>query len=112
MKLNKVTILFYSLIVLISVSISPTFAYGIEGTGGQVTTGGGILFYEEESVPDDSTPAEPSEPEKPETDTAAKPAGRLPSTGEWIGNVGFIGIGLLLLFLLLLLVRKWAKEEK
>lgn len=115
MRNIKSIILFCSLIALFSLVISPAIVYGTDGAGGQVNTGGKITFYEEEIVQEESTPDASEEAEtdtKPEADTSAKPAGRFPSTGEMLGNFGFIGIGLLLLFLLLLLVRKWTKEEK
>ncbi|MDA9471869.1 hypothetical protein C240_2047 [Enterococcus sp. 5H] len=89
--------------------------YGTEAAGGQVNTGGKISFYEEEAIPDEVAPIAPEESgSSSDQDTAGvkKPAGNLPSTGELIGNFGFIGIGLVLLFLLLIVLRRWTKEEK
>lgn len=109
MRTNKTIILLCSFMVLVSLTLSPVNTYASDGTGGQVSTEGKISFYEEEASPDEPTPTEPEKPTEPETDAAAKPSGRLPDTGELIRNYGFIGIALLLLFLL---VRKWSKEEK
>lgn len=100
---------------LVSLAISPLMVHGTEGTGGQVNTGGKISFYEKETTPEETTPIVPNKPELPadkDTGTAEKPAGNLPSTGELIGNFCFIGIGLVMLFLLLIVLRRWTKEEK
>lgn len=97
---------------LVSLAISPLMVHGTEG---QVNVGGKISFYEEETIPDETTPIVPDEPESSvdqNTGTAKKTAGNLPSTGELTGNFGFIGIGLILLFLLLVVLRRWTKEEK
>lgn len=112
MRTNKMIILFCSLIVLISLVLSPVISYGTDGAGGQVNTGGKITFYEEEVTPDESKPQEPGSSSEQEAELVKKPAGNLPSTGELIGNFGFIGIGLVLLFLLLIVLRRWTKEEK
>lgn len=112
MRTNKMIILFCSLIALFSLVISPAIVYGTDGAGGQVNTGGKITFYEEEVISDESTPQEPDSSSEQEAELVKKPTGKLPSTGELIGNFGFIGIGLVLLFLLLMVLRRWTKEEK
>lgn len=115
MRTKKIIIVFCSLIVLLGVSVSPSVVYGTQGTGGQVNTGGKISFYDEASKPDESAPVEPEKPEsssKQETDLVNKPTGKLPSTGERIGNAGFIGLALALLVLLLILLRRWTKKEE
>lgn len=100
---------------LFSLNLSPVIGYGTDGTGGQVNTGGKISFYEVETLPDEVAPAIPEiqgSSTKQDTDTLKKPAGNLPITGELIGTLSFIGIGLVLLLLLLIVLRRWIKEGK
>ncbi|MCA5014181.1 LPXTG cell wall anchor domain-containing protein [Enterococcus sp. S22(2020)] len=111
MRMNKLIILLSSLILLISLAVVPSTVYGTEGAGGQVTTGGKISFYEDSLEPSENLPEVGSSTEQ-ESEVVVKPVGKLPSTGELIRNFSFVGIGLLVLFLLLLLVRKRVKEEK
>lgn len=73
--------------------------------------GGKISFYEDSLEPSENLPEVGSSTEQ-ESEVVVKPVGKLPSTGELIRNLSFVGIGLLVLFLLLLLVRKRVKEEK
>ncbi|WP_271491357.1 LPXTG cell wall anchor domain-containing protein [Enterococcus sp. 5H] len=114
MRTNKLIIIFCSLIVLMSASLWPVIVYGTEGAGGQVNTDGKISFYDEEVESDESTPIETDKPESSleDDDSAKKPAGNLPSTGERMGNFGFIGIALVLLVFLLVMLRKWTNKEE
>lgn len=109
MRNKKNIILFCSVLALIILAFPAATAYGNEGIGGQVNTGGKISFYDEVDIPDKPAPIVP---EKPTTSTDAKPndvekpKGKLPNTGEKVKRYGVIGLGLILLSLMFLLLRK------
>ncbi|MDA9472504.1 LPXTG cell wall anchor domain-containing protein [Enterococcus sp. 5H] len=113
MRTVKPIILFCFLLALFSLTLSPVIGYGTDGAGGQVNTGGKISFYEVETLPDELTPVVPGIQDlstKKDNATVEKPVGNLPSTGELIRTFSFIGIGIVLLNLLIIVLRRRVKE--
>lgn len=110
MNMQKLIILGCSVLVVFSLLVLPVRGYGTESGGGQVITGGKIVFYDEKGSPSETIPPTPDTPSEPDIEFVKKPIGTLPSTGEWSGNIGFIGLFLLLFLVLLFLIRRWTKE--
>lgn len=114
MKHKTIKSIVCSLVVLIAMFGYSSASSANEGIGGQVNRGGKISFYEESTQPSDSsTSTEPSSKTPTTPSSTAKPAGKnLPSMGELMKNYGSFGIGILLLFLLVLFLRKRRKGEQ
>lgn len=110
-KKNRMRLFFCSLLGIFSLAMIPVVTCATEGTGGQVSTGGNISFYEVENVSDkDETQQSSSDFGSSATEKNPESVGRLPSTGEMIQRFGLVGLGML--FLLLWFIWKKIKEEK
>ncbi|MBP2099970.1 LPXTG cell wall anchor domain-containing protein [Enterococcus rivorum] len=84
--------------------------------GGQVDNRIGITFEEPSQSTDVSSSSSSSTPEaSSESSSSAipseKPRGKLPKAGELLGNYGFIGLALFLLFLILFVIKKRKGEQ-
>lgn len=87
----------------------------LANAGGQVANDGQITFYEEtvasSSTVTSSTSSSTTATTSSSTGTLPSTGGKLPKTGETIRNVSFLGAGLLLAVLLILLYRKRKDKE-
>lgn len=119
MKAKKISVLFYFWAVFFSMSVGVTVS---EAVVGKVETNGQISFYEETTSPDTSTSdssgeplpdvsSEPSSSGPAASDVGEKPTGKYPNTGETMSGYPFIGTGLIILGLSLLLLRKYRKGD-
>lgn len=121
MKHKKRIILICSLAVIFSLLLKPSVSQATDAIGGQVNTGGKIIFYEETGSTEESSSSEGtdsteeisnSESEEEtsfNSNTTQKPSGNFPSTGEIIQRAGPLA-GIMLLFLLLFLLKR--RKEK
>ena len=100
MKHKKIIILICSLAVVFSLLLKPSASQATDAVGGQVNTGGKIIFYEE-TLPPEATLSS--------SENVEKSAGSFPSTGEIIQRAWPM-TGVLLLFLLLYLLER--RKEK
>lgn len=108
MKNNKKRIILLSMVILLSFFGKSLSVQAKEGGEGQVNRGGKILFYEETT--ESTRPIEDSSEIPSEEPKVVKPKGRLPQTGEFVQQYGWIGGVISIIGFLLFFLRKRRKE--
>lgn len=94
--------------------VKGTLVSAQEETGGQVSVGGEITFYDktEESSNSLDSPVEFDKNNLLTSPNEAKPSGRIPSLGELLGNGLWTGIALILTALVLKMMWNHREERK
>ena len=100
--MKKLMILFFSVLITLSMFSTVNRAYALEEAGGQVETKGKIVFYEENSSNDSSWP---------QTGSQSKPQGKIPQLGDLNNKYVWIGLSFLLFSFFLVFVKNTRRRH-